>query len=206
MSTLKKLSSVHKEIQSCKACSKMCSTPVHGPAIITKVMLVGQAPGPHESRFGKPFAYTAGKTLFKWLKLATHLDEDKAREKIYIAAVARCFPGKSLKGAGDREPSREEIENCRRHLKKEVAILKPDLIIAVGKVAIAEVLGPEVFGKTGKLVDVVGKKIQAQFHGHQVEVLALPHPSGVSSWPNTEPGKTKLREALDLLRKHSAFR
>lgn len=206
MSTLKKLNSVHKAIQSCRACPNMCGTPVHGPALETNVMLVGQAPGPHESRFGRPFAYTAGKTLFKWIKEATDLDEQQAREKIYIAAVARCFPGKNVKGAGDREPSLDEIENCRRHLKKEVTILKPELVIAVGKVAIAEVLGPDKFGKSGKLIDVVGTKIQTKFHGHQVEVIALPHPSGVSRWPITEPGKSKLKMALGLLKKHSAFR
>jgi uracil-DNA glycosylase len=50
-------------------------------------------------------------------------------------------------------------------------------------------------------VDVVGKKIKARFHGHEVEVIALPHPSGVSTWPQTEPGKTKLRQALSLLEK-----
>lgn len=179
----------------------MCSTPVHGAAFETKVMLVGQAPGAHESSLGRPFAYTAGKTLFKWLGEATGMDEEELRERIYFAAVARCFPGKSPKGSGDREPSPEEIENCRPHLAAEVAALNPELILAVGKVAIKEVLGPEVYTKKSTLVDVVGKKIKARFHGHDVEVIALPHPSGVSTWPQTEPGKTKLRQALKLLEK-----
>lgn len=179
----------------------MCSTPVHGPAIETAVMLVGQAPGAHESALGRPFAYTAGKTLFQWLRVATGLDEEELREQIYIAAVARCFPGKSTKGAGDREPSAEEILNCRPHLESEVSILQPKLIIAVGKVAIAEVLGPQLFPKGTPLVDVVGKKMQAVFHGQKVEVIALPHPSGISRWPKIEPGKTKLQQALRLLEK-----
>lgn len=183
-------------MQSCRECSKVCGTPVHGPAIETKTLLVGQAPGIHEAERGRPFAHTAGKTLFKWLGSVTDLSEEELRERIYFSAVARCFPGKAKNGAGDREPSPEEIENCRPHLEAEVAALKPTLILAVGKVAIAEVLGPALFPKGTPLADVVGRKIRTRFHGHEADVIALPHPSGVSRWPQTEPGKTKLREAL----------
>jgi uracil-DNA glycosylase len=126
--------------------------------------------------------------------------EEELREQIYISAVARCFPGKNLKGAGDREPSAEEIANCRRHLSAEIRVLKPEIILAVGKVAIREVLGPELFSKSASLADVVGKKTTAVFHGHPVEVICLPHPSGVSRWPLTEPGKSKLQKALKLIR------
>ena len=199
MSTIKKLQVIHHKIRECRTCDKMCGTPVHGPALETSIMLIGQAPGAHESSLGRPFAYTAGKTLFKWFYQATKLQENEIREQIYITAVARCFPGKNLKGAGDREPNPLEIQNCRSHLKEEVSILKPKLILAVGKVAIAEVLGPEIFPKGTLLTEVVGKKISAKFHGHNVDVIPLPHPSGVSRWPITEPGKSKLKKALTLL-------
>lgn len=179
----------------------MCSAPVHGPALESAVMLIGQAPGVREGETGRPFAYTAGTTLFKWLGEASGLDEEELRERIYIAAVARCFPGKAAKGSGDRVPTLLEIANCRPYLQREIEILKPKLIIAVGKVAISEVLGPDLFPKQASLVDVVGKKIAVTFHGHKTTVIALPHPSGVSRWPQTEPGKTKLRLALELLKK-----
>lgn len=181
----------------------MCGTPVHGPAVDTRVMLIGQAPGVHEATFGKPFAYTAGKTLFKWIEQGTGVDEESFRAQVYMAAVARCFPGKS--GKGDREPSKEEIEMCRQHLKEEVAVLKPQLIIAVGRVAITEVLGAKVFPKSKGLSDVVGKKLKTNFHGQDVEVICLPHPSGVSTWPHTDEGKKKLKKALSLLSSHSAW-
>jgi uracil-DNA glycosylase len=177
----------------------MCGTPVHGPAIQTDVMLVGQAPGAHEAARGHPFAHTAGKTLFRWLHQATGWDEEDARQRIYIASIARCFPGKAAKGSGDREPDAEEIANCRRHLSAEVLELKPKVILAVGKLAIAEVLGPELFPKGATLADVVGKRWSVRFHGVLVQVIALPHPSGVSRWPNTEPGKTLLAQALRQL-------
>src|SRR5687767_15893242 len=119
----------------------MCGTPVHGPPVKTRVMLIGQAPGIHEAGRGRPFAHTAGKTLFKWLGQVSGLDETVLREKIYFAAVARCFPGK--KSSGDREPDQSEIENCRPFLKAEVSLLQPKTILEVGRLAIAEVLGPE---------------------------------------------------------------
>ncbi len=126
---------LHEKLRSCRACPNMCGTPVHGlPNHTAKVMLIGQAPGPHEAALGKPFAYTAGKTLFKWLFEATGLDEETLREHIYFAAVARCFPGKNGQGSGgDREPDAAEIERCREYLIEEIEILRPKLILAVGK-------------------------------------------------------------------------
>lgn len=201
--SLAKLKAIHQSIDRCRACPKMCGTPVHGPAIISSIMLMGQAPGPHESSFGKPFAYTSGKTLFKWIAQA-HINEEAFRANIYIAAVARCFPGKN--GKGDREPDLEEIKNCRVHLEKEVNILQPKLILAVGRLAISEVLGPKVFSKNKKLSDVVGMIIKTSFHGHEVEVICFPHPSGVSRWPHSEEGKVKLAQALDLLADHKEWK
>src|SRR5690606_18783156 len=126
------LKKVHQAIELCRACPKMVGTPVHGPAIESPILLAGQAPGPHESSLGRPFAYTAGKTLFKWFAEATGVQEEDSRDKVYIAAVARCFPGKSSNSRGDREPDATEIRNCSRHLKTEIEILKPQLLIAVG--------------------------------------------------------------------------
>lgn len=174
----------------------MCGGAVHGPALDTRVLLLGQAPGPHEESLGRPFAYTAGKTLFKWLNLATGADEEGLREQIYFSAVARCFPGKNLRGQGDRPPSKVELENCRPHLMAEVRALQPDLILAVGKMAIVEALGLKDFS----LAEVVGKKFTRDFHGRAATVIPLPHPSGVSRWPHSAEGKVKLGEALELVR------
>lgn len=172
---------------------------MHGKDNLTSIMLIGQAPGPHESDRGKPFAYTAGKTLFRWLNQAMGIHEDELREKIYFAAVARCFPGKHPNGGGDREPDGEEIKNCRRFLEEEVALLKPKLILAVGKLAIKEVLGPEIFSKSSPLTDVIGKKFFVNYLGHPVYVIPLPHPSGISTWHKKAPGKDLLEDALKLL-------
>lgn len=164
-------------------------------------MALGQAPGIHEATIGKPFAFTAGRTLFKWLKIATSMDEAEIREKIYFSAVARCFPGKAKSGSGDREPSLDEINNCRIHVKGEIQALQPELLLVIGRVALTEVLGPEIFSKKTPLHEVVGKRFSITFHGVPVMAIPLPHPSGVSRWPQTEPGKTQLAKALRLIKK-----
>lgn len=168
---------------------------IHGPALKTKVMLVGQAPGPHEHKVMKPFGWTAGKTLFKWFEASIGWSEEELRARIYIAAVARCFPGKAPNGGGDRRPDEIEMANCRPWLERETRILKPELVIPVGTLAIEQVLGVK-----GPLVDFIGKAFAVTYHGVAVEVIALPHPSGASTWHRMEPGVSLLKKAMKLLR------
>ena len=198
------ISFLQQNIRRCRACTDVVGPPVHGSAIVSSVFLIGQAPGPREASYGKPFAFTAGKTLFRWFNEASGIDEETFRERIYMAAVARCYPGKG-KSAGDRIPSHQEILNCSQHLKAELELLKPKLILAVGKLAISQVLGENNFGSAYKLTDVVGKKYEVSFHDHACEAIALPHPSGLSAWHKTEPGITLLKKALKLVIQHPAW-
>lgn len=197
--TERQLNALHERLRKCRKCPDVCGPPVHGPSMSTEILIIGQAPGVHEGRIGKPFAHTAGKTLFKWFNQATGADEETIRDMIYFSAVTRCFPGKSETGSGDRPPSPKEIENCREHLIGEVQALKPKLIFAIGRYAIGEVLKNQGFTKSTTLNDVVGKKFFVNFHGVKATVIPLPHPSGVSRWPLVEPGKTKLAKALKLI-------
>ena len=198
---MRTIASIHKKLEACRDCPNVCGTPVHGKGNdYAQVYLLGQAPGPHEARFGKPFAYTAGKTLFKWLGGVTHLDEETLRDQIYFAAVARCFPGKHPSGTGDREPDANEIANCSKFIKAEISVIKPKLVIAVGKLAIREVLGSAI-KKNFSLADVIGKKFFVDYQGLPVQVVPLPHPSGISTWFKKEPGLTLLNKALDLIQK-----
>ncbi|MDB4928375.1 MAG: hypothetical protein JWM10_859 [Myxococcaceae bacterium] len=172
---------------------------VHGPPVLSRVLLIGQAPGPREGSFGRPFAWTAGKTLFQWFESALGVDEATFRERVYIAAVARCFPGKAASG-GDRKPDRDEIARCGAFLAREVDALRPELILPVGGLAIEQVLGHR-----GLLTGVIGAQRRAVFHGVETDVIALPHPSGVSTWHRGEPGKTLLAQALALVGAHPAW-
>jgi uracil-DNA glycosylase len=199
-SRVRSLRVLHGELDGCRACPKMIGPVVHGPPVDSRVMLVGQAPGPREGSFGRPFAWTAGRTMFGWFQESLGMDEASFRARVYMAAVARCFPGKAS-GGGDRRPDADEIGRCKTWLEREVDILRPELVIAVGTLAIEQVLGEK-----GPLADVVGKTRRAKWHGREVDVVALPHPSGASPWHRTEPGKTILRKALRRLAKHPAMR
>jgi uracil-DNA glycosylase len=171
---------------------------VAGEPVLSPVLLIGQAPGPHEGALGRPFAWTAGKTMFGWFD-GIGLPEDKFRKRVYMAAVCRCFPGKAS-GGGDRVPSTEEIANCSKHLVREVSLLKPRLVIPVGKLAIAQ-LAPEV----KQLTEIVGVTRRSTYDGWPFDMIALPHPSGASTWHRTEPGKTLLVRALSLIAQHEAW-
>lgn len=172
---------------------------VSGGAIVSKVILVGQAPGDKEPVLGRPFAWTAGKTLFKWFHDAAGISEEQFRSRIYLAAVCRCFPGKRPEG-GDRVPSREETQNCAFWREREFEILKPELVIPVGKLAIQQFLA------ANRLDETVGKEFQVKEGARVFDLIPLPHPSGASPWHRTEPGKTLLKCAMTKIMRHPAMR
>ena len=175
----------------------MVPPPVHGRAVASKVLLVGQAPGDKEPKLGRPFAWTAGKTLFKWFDAGLGWTEAETRDRIYFAAVCRCFPGKRPEG-GDRVPAPEEIEACDDWLQREFKLLRPQLVLPVGKLAIGRFLGER------PLIDTIGRKFEIQYRGYQADCIPLPHPSGASPWHRMEPGKTLLAKALRTIAKHPA--
>ncbi|MDD5746409.1 MAG: uracil-DNA glycosylase family protein [Candidatus Omnitrophica bacterium] len=194
----RKLSAHVSSLRQCRMCPRMHPSVVSGGAVVSKVVLVGQAPGDKEPKLGRPFAWTAGKTLFRWFNEAAGISEAQFRASIYMAAVCRCFPGKNPAG-GDRVPSPEEVLNCRAWLDRELAILAPELVIPVGKLAI------EQFIPLQKLDQIIGKTFTITRDGHCFELIPLPHPSGASPWHRMEPGKTLLKAALERIAKHEAF-
>lgn len=187
-----------EELGACRRCPQMVPPSVVGrPVHDARILLCGQAPGVHEGTRGRPFAHTAGKTLFSWLERSLGIDEEEARSRLWFSAVCRCFPGKNPKG-GDRVPSEDEIERCAPWLDAELRMLKPALVLAVGKLAISRFLPVQ------RLDEVVGQVHTAERAGVRFDVLPLPHPSGVSTWHHKEPGRTLLAEALTLLAEHPA--
>jgi len=125
-----------RQLRQCRRCPEMHGPPVTGEAALSPVMLIGQAPGNREIVQHRPFAWTAGKTMFGWFE-RIGLDEEAFRQRVYMAAVCRCFPGKKDKG-GDRVPSTEEIANCKPWMERELELLQPKLLIPVGKLAISQ--------------------------------------------------------------------
>jgi len=185
-------------LTACAACPNVVGSPVVGAVAGARVMLVGQAPGPHEADSRRPFAYTAGRRLFSWMA-DLGVDEAAFRERVHIAAVIRCFPGKDAKSGGDRVPDEEEIGRCGAHLDREITILKPQLVIAVGTLASQQLIG------IAQLKDAVGRTHRAKRAGRSFDVVVLPHPSGRSTWLNKPENASLMRESLRLIAQHPAF-
>jgi uracil-DNA glycosylase len=166
--------------------------PIVSAARNPKVMLVGQAPGKVEAAGGVPFSGRAGRTLFGWLARAG-IDEATARDSIYIAAVTRCYPGPHPSGRGDRVPTRDEQGRCGDWLDSELRIIRPKLLIPVGRLAIERFLPPL------PLSELIGKKRVVQHIGGRSVVVPLPHPSGASSWIHQDNNRALVTRALDLI-------
>ena len=176
----------------------MVKPPVVGQPVLSKILLLGQAPGDKEPILQRPFAWTAGKQLFKWFA-TLGVDEATFRARVYMAATCRCFPGKNPRG-GDRVPSDVEVATCRPWLERELELLHPQLLIPIGRLAIQQFL-PAV-----QLVEQIGKSFEIVHERRRIDVIPLPHPSGASTWPRSEPGKSLTAQALKLLGEHPAWR
>jgi uracil-DNA glycosylase len=154
--------------------------------------LVGQAPGKSEVGDRRPFAGRAGRTLFRWLERAG-IDECTARGHIYIAAVTRCYPGPSPSGRGDRVPSPRERQLCASWLDRELVLIRPVLVIPVGRLAIGCFIG-------GRSLDqIIGHVHSSPRMSSAARVIPLPHPSGASAWVNNRANRDLLDRALALL-------
>lgn len=187
------------ELKACTSCPSMIGPVVTPRPVASKVYLVGQAPGPREGEFGRPFAWTAGKRMFGWFE-TIGLNEEQFRSRAYLSAVCRCFPGKTKQG-GDRVPAPDEIKQCSKWMSREIELLKPELIVAVGRLAIEQFLP----GKA-PLTDIIGKQFRVSAFDHKFDLIAIPHPSGASTWFQREPGKTLLLQALAKLSEHQAWK
>lgn len=186
-------------LRQCRRCPRMLLPPVSGGAILSKVMLVGQAPGVREPGLERPFAWTAGKTLFRWLEEFCGLNEAAVRSLVYFAAVCRCFPGKTP-GGSDRVPAPDEIRNCSSWMNEEFEILRPRLVIPVGKLAIAQFLAFD------KLSEVIGRKFVVRRNTVSFDLIPLPHPSGASPWHKVSPGRELVTRALKRIARHPEMR
>jgi len=166
--------------------------PVISSAREPLAMLVGQAPGKTEVVDRRPFAGRAGRTLFRWFA-SIGIDEQVARRRIYIAAITRCFPGSSPSGRGDRLPSPSQVANCSAWLEAEIEMIRPAVIIPVGRLAIERFLG------NGLLADLIGRAHRLGDLPDTPVAIPLPHPSGASSWIHA-PGHMELvGHSLDLI-------
>ena len=146
-------------VASCRAC-KLCegrTNTVFGVGDTqADWLIVGEAPGQNEDLQGEPFVGQAGKLLDNMLK-ALRLDR---RSKVYIANVLKCRP------PGNRNPQPEEVAQCEPFLRRQVQLLQPKIILAVGRFAVQSLLGTsEPIGKLrGRVHQYAGVPVVVTYH------------------------------------------
>ena len=130
--SLPDIASLIAECQKCKLCDSRTNTvPGEGPAT-AKLIVVGEGPGRTEDETGRPFVGRAGQLLNSML-LAIGLP----RESVFIANILKCRP------PGNRDPKPEEVSQCIPYLTNQIALLKPKIILAVGRIAAQNLLATD---------------------------------------------------------------
>jgi DNA polymerase len=119
-------------------------------------MLIGEAPGAEEDRLGDPFVGQAGKLLDNMLAA---LDLDRGR-KVYIANVLKCRP------PGNRNPEPEEVAKCSPHLVRQIELVKPRLVLAMGRFAAQTLLATDasIASLRGKVYSYAGVPLVVTYH------------------------------------------
>jgi len=193
MTSERALRQLHADIRACTRCVAAGYLDRAFPIVAGKksdrVMIVGQAPGAVELTTGLPFSGRAGAELRRWLARAG-IDEDHLP---YRTSMTKCFPGKAASGAGDRRPSPAEIALCAPWLEREIALVRPKILLLVGQLAIERFIGRVPLG------EVVGTMRR---EGDRV-LIPLPHPSGASRWLNQPENRALLDRALRILRREA---
>jgi len=187
---------LQQEISTCALCVAAGFIPEAHPifrgGIQHRWMIIGQAPGAAAHLREVPYSGASGKTLKGWLVQAG-FEEREFYERFYLTSVTKCFPGVSVGGKGDRMPSASEVALCAGHLDREIALVRPELVVTLGKLAASAVIGP------APLADVVGQMHEAERAGHRFKVIPLSHPSGVSRWLNDPENRARHARALALV-------
>ena len=127
------LEALRSEIGDCTRCklSRKRTTIVFGEGDPgAKIMFIGEAPGREEDLQGRPFVGDAGMVLTSLINKMGF-----RREDVYIANIVKCRP------PVNRDPEPDEIETCRRFLEKQIAIIRPRVIVSLGRISTATLAG-----------------------------------------------------------------
>ena len=128
-------------------------------------MIIGEAPGAEEDQCGEPFVGKAGRLLDEMLR-ALELD----RQSVFITNILKCRP------PGNRDPSVEEATQCRSYLDRQIELVKPKLILAVGRIAAQNLLGSDASlgAMRGELYNVGAAKVPTVVTYHPAALLRNP--------------------------------
>ncbi len=126
------LENLYEEIKHCTKCrlhqTRTNAVPGEGPEN-ARIMFIGEAPGFHEDRQGRPFVGAAGQFLDELLASI-----GLKREEVYICNVIKCRP------PGNRDPLKDEIEACAPYLDRQLELIKPKLVVTLGRYSLAKFL------------------------------------------------------------------
>ncbi len=163
------LEKIEAEIAACREC-RLCENrnkPVPGMGVLNpKVMIIGEGPGAEEDRTGIPFVGKAGQYMDKWMD-AIELKRDR---DLFIGNIVKCRP------PGNRDPHPDEIKACRGFLDRQIKIIKPRLILTVGRIA-AQVLTGSSNG--------IGRLRGRMYNYNGIPLIPTYHPSGVLRNPES---------------------
>jgi uracil-DNA glycosylase len=192
----RELARAQAAIRGCERCVRAGFIPVARPIFRGRVgmrlMVVGQAPAALTHERPLPYAGATGRTLRRWLEEAGFAP-GALHACCYLTSLTKCFPGPSRHGKGDRAPSAAEIALCRDHLDRELALVRPRVVLALGRLATTALVG------AAPLTELVGTARATERAGHAFLVVPLPHPSGVSRWLNEAENQARVRRALARL-------
>ena len=157
--------------ENCKKC-ELCKTR-HNVVVgvgspTAEVMFIGEGPGENEDLQGEPFVGRAGKLLDKMLT-AVDLDRNK---NIYIANIVKCRPPQN------RDPKPEEQEMCIDWLRNQVKLIRPKIIVCLGRIAAARIIKPDI-----KITKEHGQFIEK----NGVLMMAMLHPAAILRDPRRKP-------------------
>lgn len=187
------LADLHAHMRACRLCLE-AGYEIYPPAVVgshigARIMVIGQAPGITEKDAHRPFNAGSGKRLFQWLAQAG-IDETWFRQTQAFCAVTRCYPGRARSGSGDRVPTPAEQRLCQPYLQAEIALIDPQIILPVGRLAIGRFYPPNL-----PLEQIIGT--EKQIDGRWI--IPLPHPSGASRWHQAPENRAKVAQAMTLL-------
>ena len=181
--TMEQLQTVCKGCHACEL-SKTRTNVVFGVGSCkSRLLFVGEGPGEQEDLTGEPFVGRAGKLLDKFLEAI-----DLSRADVYIANIVKCRP------PGNRDPLPEEQEACIGYLREQVRLIRPRLLVCLGRVAAQRIISPDfkVTRQHGEWLERGGMLLMGTFH----PAALLRNPSNK---PQAFEDFLKIREQLALL-------
>jgi uracil-DNA glycosylase family 4 len=122
---LSQLTELYDQVRTCEKCqlsqSRTLAVPGEGPED-ARILFIGEAPGFHEDRQGRPFVGAAGQYLNELL-----VKVGLKREEVYIANVIKCRP------PGNRDPLPDEVATCRTYLDRQIDLIRPRMVVTLGR-------------------------------------------------------------------------